>query len=207
VETADENGILAFSYEIDVDYLLAAYTNGIFPWPVAEEHILWFAPQERAVLEFNELKTSKRFAQFQRNCDFEFKFNENFEEVIINCAKPRKKETGTWITSKIIDAYLEFHKAGFAVSFETYKNDKLVGGLYGVLIGKYFAGESMFHSESEASKFALTKTVDILKEKGLEWMDVQVLNPFLESLGCKEISRKEFMRKLNSSLPKIQYPV
>jgi leucyl/phenylalanyl-tRNA--protein transferase len=116
---------------------------------------------------------------------------------------PRKKETGTWITQKIIDAFIEFHEAGFAVSFETYKNGKLVGGLYGVLIDKFFAGESMYHTESEASKYALANAVEHLKKMGITWMDVQVLNPFLEQFGCKEISRKEFMRKLASSLPEI----
>lgn len=203
METADENGILAFSYDIDVDYLFSAYTSGIFPWPVAEEHILWFAPPKRAILEFDEFKISRRSSQFFRNCDFEFKINENFGDVIKNCAKPRKKEAGTWITSKIIEAFLEFHKEGFAASFETYKNGKLVGGLYGVLIDKYFAGESMYHAESEASKFALANTVEHLKSNGLKWMDVQVLNPFLEKLGCREISRKAFMKKLKTSFPQI----
>lgn len=207
METADENGILAFSFDVDTAYLFSAYTNGIFPWPVAEEHILWFAPRERAILEFDDFKMPKRSLRFFRNCDFEFKFNENFGDVIRNCAMSRRKDEGTWITSKIIEAFLGFNKEGYAVSFETYKNGKLAGGLYGVLIGKYFAGESMFHIESEASKFALANAIEHLKKNGVTWMDVQVLNPFLERFGCKEIPRKAFMTKLKSSLSQIQKPI
>ena len=134
---------------------------------------------------------------------FTFRVNSNFVEVITNCANltNRRKQQGTWITEEIINAYNEFHKTGFAQSFEVLNgNDELVGGLYGVLINKYFAGESMFYKETNASKFALIQTVQYLKKLEISWMDVQILNPFLATFGAKEISRELFMEKLNQAL-------
>ncbi len=123
--------------------------------------------------------------------------------MIKNCAslRNRKNQQGTWITDEMTSAYIEFHKAGFALSFEVLnKNNKLVGGLYGVLIKKYFAGESMFYKETNASKFALIRTVQYLKTLEISWMDVQILNPFLATFGTTEISRYLFMQKLNQAL-------
>ncbi len=200
MESADENGIIAFSDELDSEYLNAAYTSGIFPWPVEEERVLWFAPPERAILEFDEFRLPRRFRRDLKKLPFSFAFNERFEEVIKACAGPRTTEDGTWITDKIIEAYVRFNREGRAVSFEALnENGELAGGLYGVLIGKYFAAESMFYRETGASKFALFKAVEFLAARGLTWMDVQINNPFLETFGVKEIPRSKFMRMLKAA--------
>jgi len=202
IEKSDKDGLLAISRKITPDYILSAYKSGIFPWPCAEKHILWFAPPTRAILPFDKLIISKRLKRHLNNKKYTFKVNTAFQDVIKNCATvDRPEQVGTWITSKIIDAYIELHKAGFAYSFEIFSlNDKLIGGLYGVKLNNYFAGESMFHLESNSSKFALFETVEFLKKEGSTWMDVQVTNPFLECFGVEEISRKKFMHMLNEEL-------
>ncbi len=206
VETADsETGLLAVGGDLAVGSLELSYRSGIFPWPTENHPILWFAPPERAIIEFNEFKIPKRLERSLRKSPFTFRVNSNFAEVIKNCAKltNRKNQQGTWITDEMINAYIEFHKAGFAQSFEVLNgNGELVGGLYGVLINKYFAGESMFYKETNASKFALIQTVEYLKTFEISWMDVQILNPFLATFGTKEISRDLFMQKLNEALNK-----
>ncbi len=204
VETADsETGLLAFGGDLAVSSLEMAYRSGIFPWPTENQPILWFAPPERAIIEFSEFNIPSRLERSLKKSPFTFRVNSNFAEVITNCANltNRKNQQGTWITDEMISAYIEFHKAGFALSFEvSNKNDKLVGGLYGVLINKYFAGESMFYKETNASKFALIQTVQYLKTLEISWMDVQILNPFLANFGANEISRDLFMQKLNQAL-------
>ncbi len=206
VETADpETGLLAFGGDLTVDSLELAYRSGVFPWPTENQPILWFAPPERAIIEFAEFKISKRLERSLNKPQFTFRVNSNFAKVIKNCANltNRKNQQGTWITDEMSCAYIEFHKTGFAHSFEVLnKNNKLVGGLYGVLINKYFAGESMFYNETNASKFALIQTVQYLKTLEISWMDVQILNPFLATFGAKEISRDLFMQKLNEALNK-----
>ncbi|NIR52332.1 leucyl/phenylalanyl-tRNA--protein transferase [candidate division KSB1 bacterium] len=203
VEFADESGLLAIGGDLDVDTLELAYRNGIFPWPVIEEPLLWFAPPQRAILEFDELHIPRRLQRSLRKADFTFDVNTDFPDVIRACArtKHRKGQRGTWITEDMVQAYIEFHRRGFAHSFEVVNSQgDLVGGLYGVWIGHYFAGESMFYKESNASKFALIKTVDYLKKRGLSWMDVQVLTPLLVHFGAKEIPRFLFMKKLQRAL-------
>jgi len=204
VETADsETGLLAFGGDLAVSSLEMAYRSGIFPWPTENQPILWFAPPERAIIEFSEFNIPSRLERSLKKSPFTFRVNSNFAEVIKNCANltNRKNQQGTWITDEMISAYIEFHKAGFALSFEvSNKNDKLVGGLYGVLINKYFAGESMFYKETNASKFALIQTVQYLKTLEISWIDVQILNPFLATFGANEISRDLFMQKLNQAL-------
>lgn len=204
VEMADdESGLLAVGGDLEVGSLELAYRSGIFPWPVEDEPILWFAPAKRAIIEFEEFKIPKRLERSLKKTRFTFRVSTNFEGIIRECAqlKNRKGQNGTWITREMIQAYIEFHKAGFAQSFETYNaKDELAGGLYGVLINKYFAGESMFFKESNASKFALIQTVRYLKTLGITWMDVQILSPFLSNFGAKEISRGVFMKKLNQAI-------
>jgi len=204
VETADsETGLLAFGGDLAVGSLEMAYRSGIFPWPTENQPILWFAPPERAIIEFSEFNIPSRLERSLKKSPFTLRVNSNFAEVIKNCANltNRKNQQGTWITDEMICAYIEFHKAGFAHSFEVLnKNDKLVGGLYGVLINKYFAGESMFYKETNASKFALIQTVQYLKALEISWMDVQILNPFLATFGANEISRDLFMQKINQAL-------
>lgn len=204
VETADEeSGLLAVGGDLEVGSLELAYRSGIFPWPVAGQPIFWFAPAQRAIIEFSEFTIPKRLQRTLNKASFRFEINSRFEEVIRACAtvKNRKGQKGTWITREMIERYISFHEAGFAQSFETLNQaGELVGGMYGVRISNYFAGESMFYRESSASKFALVQTVNTLQAEGLTWMDVQVLSPFLVQFGAKEIPRPVFMLKLKQAL-------
>ena len=202
LEEANEDGILAVSREINTDFLFSAYAEGIFPWPSEEEYVLWFAPPERTVLDFHNLKISERTKRYLKKADFKFQVNMNFRDVIKACSEsPRKFQSGTWITKKLMSAYIDFNRLGFAWSFETLNSkNELVGGLYGVLAGKYFSGESMFCREDNASKFALINTVNYLKEHGLTWMDVQAETPLLKRFGAANISREEFTSRLKRDL-------
>jgi leucyl/phenylalanyl-tRNA--protein transferase len=202
VENADPTGLLALGGDLEVPSLKLAYENGIFPWPTEEMPLLWFSPPLRAILEFNDLKVPKRMERELKKKEFTFKIDHNFSEVIQKCSEGKtRKSSGTWITQEMIEAYTAFHRAGYAHSFECYgKNGKLVGGMYGVGLGGYFAGESMFYLESGASKAALLFAVQTLKARRATWMDVQMLTPLLELLGGKEISRKEFIQKLRKAL-------
>ncbi|MDD5598041.1 MAG: leucyl/phenylalanyl-tRNA--protein transferase [Victivallaceae bacterium] len=200
VETADENGFLAWSEDLNTDMLLEAYRSGIFPWPQDEKYILWFAPPERAVLKFSDFRIPKTLQRELKKMPFAFTVNRHFDAVIRHCAETKRKDGGTWITGKLIKAYGELHKAGYAWSFEAVLPDgSLAGGLYGVLIGGFFAGESMFYLKTGASKFALVNTVDWLRrERGVEWLDAQVQNNFLASFGTKIIPRPEYMELLKN---------
>ena len=202
-EQADPDGIVCWSFDMDWQWVLSAYWTGIFPWPCDEKHVLWFAPDPRAVLDFNEFTLHKRTLRAFRQKKFEFRINTAFEQVIRACAAvPRKDQQGTWITEKIVQAYIQAHRAGFAWSFETFNaENKLVGGMYGIRIGNFVSGESLFHLESEASRFALANAVAYLKEQGITWMDIQVLNDFTATFGGKNITRPEFMNRLKMVLP------
>ena len=199
-ESADEDGVVAVSQDLNTAMLLEAYSRGIFPWPVEEEYILWFLPAQRAILEFDDFVITSKVRRELRKREFSFTINEHFDEVIVNCAQvKRSDDSGTWITPNIIKAYQEFHRQGYAWSFETLNaTGQLVGGLYGIKIGHYFAGESMFYHSSGASKFALINTVNYLKEVcGISWIDGQVINPFLSRFGFKEIPRQAFLNMIN----------
>ena len=207
VEYADEeSGLLVVGGDLEIESLRLAYSSGIFPWPVSDtEPILWFAPNPRAILNFDKFKIPRRLQRDLKNVSFTFKFNTNFEEVILNCAfsDTRKNQQNTWITDEIILGYINFHNAGFAKSFEAYnEKGELVGGMYGVMMGNLFAGESMFFKESNASKFVLIKTVKFLQAKGCSWMDIQTMTPLLEKFGAEELPREEFMEKLEIALEK-----
>ncbi len=203
VETADENGLLAYGGDLEVASLELAYRSGIFPWPSSEfEPVLWFAPPERGVLDFASVHVPRRLDRDLKKTRFRFAVNRAFESVIAACANSRNRHgDATWITGEMISSYIDFHKAGFAQSFETYNEaGELVGGMYGVLIGRYFAGESMFYLETNASKFALLNAVDYLSRRGLTWMDIQMVTPLLRSFGAVEIPRPEFMARLRQAL-------
>ncbi len=202
VEWADETGLLAVGGDLEVATLELAYRSGIFPWPISDEPILWFAPPWRAVLEFDAFHLPRRLQRELKKAPFEFRIDADFPAVIRACAdyRGRQGQHGTWLTPEMIAAYIEFHHHGFAHSFETYAEGRLVGGLYGVRIGRYFAGESMFHRQKNASKFALIQTVRTLQAQGLTWMDVQVMSPLLASFGAREIPRSEFMRWLRAAV-------
>ncbi len=194
-------GLLAVGGDLSFERLLLAYTNGIFPWFTEGEPILWWSPDPRLVLFPEKLKVSKSLKQTIRSKKFNVKFDTNFEEVINCCAEvPRKNEDGTWITKEMIEAYNILYKQGFAHSVETYYKDKLVGGLYGVSLGRAFFGESMFHFMTDASKVALFYLVEKLKLWKFDFIDAQIKTGHLLSLGAEEINRKKYLKLLNVSL-------
>ena len=192
----DPNGLLAAGADLSLPRLLEAYRHGIFPWFSGTEPILWWSPDPRMVLHCDELKVSRSLGKSVRNKGYEVRIDTAFSEVLNHCAEPRAGEPGTWLGTEMRRAYLALHRAGYAHSFETWRGDDLVGGLYGVAIGRMFFGESMFSRATDASKVALVKLVSFLKAKGFPMIDCQMRTPLLESLGAREIPRRAFLRKL-----------
>lgn len=212
IESADpETGLLAVGGDLEPESLILAYRNGIFPWPFDAKHLTWFAPLKRCILFLDSIKFSTRFLRKIRslektNSTYQFTRNQRFEEVIHYCSiqGDRFKPEKTWITADIKKAYIELYQSGFAESFECVKNNKLVGnligGVYGVKIDNFFAGESMFHLEGDGSKMALWFLSQELLGEGIKWMDCQVMNPFLEKLGAVEVERGEYMEMLRGKI-------
>ena len=202
VESADEHGLVAIGGDLEIDSLLLAYSQGIFPWPISEEYPLaWFSPDPRGILAFDKLHLSKSLRKFLKKNPYEVRFNTNFEAVIMNCARvKRNDQSSTWITQEIINSYIELHRQGYAYSIETYRDDILVGGVYGVCINRFYSGESMFHTEDNASKVALVSLLYLLKQRDNGWIDTQMVTPVVETLGGLEIPRETFLQMLNVSL-------
>jgi leucyl/phenylalanyl-tRNA---protein transferase len=193
VKMADDDGLLAIGGDLSTERLLLAYRKGIFPWYNEEEPICWWSPNPRFVLLPAELKVSKSMQTVLNNGSFRFTINKAFDKVITNCKSiKRKHEDGTWIQQEIIDAYTRLHQLGFAVSAEAWKNGELAGGLYGVLLGKVFFGESMFSTESNASKFAFINFIKHLQKQNIKLIDCQIYTAHLESLGARMMDRKLF---------------
>ncbi|MGO3184013.1 MAG: leucyl/phenylalanyl-tRNA--protein transferase [Aequorivita sp.] len=198
-EHATTDGLLAIGGNLSKEQLLLAYNSGIFPWYEDGQPILWWSPDPRMLLFSEKFKVSKSLRKTIRNEKFKITFNQNFKEVITQCASvPRKGQGGTWITQEMQEAYLELHKAGHAVSVEVWESYRLVGGLYGIDIPekKVFCGESMFSLVSDASKVAFYHLSEYVKNKNYKFIDCQIYNAHLESLGAEEIPRKEFLRLL-----------
>jgi leucyl/phenylalanyl-tRNA--protein transferase len=196
VHLAEPDGLLAIGGDLSSERLLLAYQNGIFPW-YEGEHILWWCPDPRFVLFPEELKISKSMQAVLKKEVFDFKIDTAFKIVIHNCKQTKRPgQLGTWITDEVEKAYNKMHKLGHAHSAETWKDGKLVGGLYGIKLGKVFFGESMFSNESNASKFAFIRYVQQLKTEGIELIDCQVYTEHLESLGARMTPRTEFMKLL-----------
>jgi leucyl/phenylalanyl-tRNA--protein transferase len=192
-EMADEEGLLAIGGDLSTDRLLLAYKNGIFPWYNQDEPICWWSPNPRFVLFPHQLKVSKSMQTVLNNGSFRFTINKAFDKVIANCKSiTRKDQEGTWIQPEVIDAYTKLHQLGFVVSAEAWAAGELVGGLYGVLLGKVFFGESMFSKQSNASKFAFINFVKHLQKQNIKLIDCQIYTSHLESLGAKMIDRKLF---------------
>ncbi len=200
---AGEDGLLAAGGTLDLDVLLEAYSRGIFPWYSEGSPILWWSPDPRMVLFPDRFKVSKSLDQTIRKGEFRIRTDTAFPEVIRQCARqPRPGQEGTWITQDMIDAYIRLHEEGYAHSFESWKEGKLVGGLYGVSLGRAFFGESMFHLERDASKIAFHYLVEFAKQQQFDFIDTQQSTPHLKSLGALEISRKEFLDLLERTLQK-----
>lgn len=193
VDAADENGLLAVGGNLSFGTLLNAYKKGIFPWYNPDENIQWFSPDPRFVLFPDKIIISHSMKNVLNKHLFRFTVDKDFPQVIQNCRlAKRRDDPGTWISGDIENAYINLFEKGFAHSAEAWQNNELVGGLYGVLIGKVFFGESMFANKSNASKFAFINWVEVLKKNGIELIDCQVHTSHLERLGAEFISRKEF---------------
>jgi leucyl/phenylalanyl-tRNA--protein transferase len=196
---ATSDGLLAIGGDLSLERLLLAYNSGIFPWFEDGQPVLWWSPDPRMLLFPEKFKVSKSLRKTLKSKKFRITFNQNFAEVIKNCATiSRKGEAGTWITQEMQEAYIGLHKAGHAVSIEVWENDKLVGGLYGIKLQqkKVFCGESMFSLVSDASKVAFYHLSEYVKTKNYKFIDCQIYNEHLESLGAEEIGREEFLEML-----------
>lgn len=199
VESASPEGILAFGGDLRPERLILAYRSGIFPWYNEGEPIIWYSPAERMVLFPDELHISHSMRKVMRDHEFDLTWNTAFKQVIDQCQKsPRNDQLGTWITEDMKNAYIKLHELGFAKSVEVWQGKELVGGLYGIDLGHIFCGESMFSKVSNTSKLAFIHLVKELQEKKYKLIDCQVYNEHLESLGAREISRKEFVRMLKA---------
>lgn len=197
VSEAHESGILAFGGDLSTERLLLAYNSGIFPWYEECEPITWYAPEYRMVLPLRVYKPKKSVRNLINRNIFNCSINQDFESVILNCQQiKREGQNGTWITDEIIEAYSNLHKLGKALSVEVWQDGELVGGLYGIVVGRIFCGESMFSKVSNASKIGFDFLVNYLKSKDFVLIDGQVYNEYLEQLGFFETPREDFMEIL-----------
>jgi leucyl/phenylalanyl-tRNA--protein transferase len=197
------NGLLCAGGDLSPERLLDAYSHGIFPWFSEGDPILWWSPDPRMVLFPGELKVSRSLRRTLARDVFETRFDTAFGEVIDACAAPRAGQSGTWILPEMAAAYTALHEQGVAHSVESWREGELVGGLYGISLGRVFFGESMFSREADASKVALVRLVERLRAQGVELIDCQQATAHLASLGAREIGRAEFAKRVQDS---IQYP-
>lgn len=193
----EPNGLLAAGGELSPARLIDAYSHGIFPWFNAGEPILWWCPSPRLVLLPSELKVSRSLKKTIRNRVYEVRLDCAFTEVMQGCAEPRKGQSGTWITPEMIAAYTQLHQMGIAHSAETWVDGVLVGGLYGIALGRMFYGESMFANVTDASKIAFVHLVWQLKRWGFGLIDCQMQTAHLSSFGAREIPRTDFLRRVS----------
>jgi leucyl/phenylalanyl-tRNA--protein transferase len=193
------NGLLAAGADLSPQRLLDAYRRGIFPWFSEGEPILWWSPDPRMVLVPAEFKLSKSLRKTLRNGRHEVRFDTAFEQVMRACAEPRAGQSSTWISQEMISAYGALHRQGYAHSVETWLDGELVGGLYGLAIGRVFYGESMFSRRPDASKIALARLCAHLQEQGCELIDCQMNTAHLSSLGGREIPRHTFLARLHAA--------
>jgi len=198
------NGLLCAGGDLSPRRLLDAYAHGIFPWFSEGDPILWWSPDPRMVLYPRELKVSRSLRKTVERGTYETRFDTAFREVIAECAAPREGQSGTWIVPGMAAAYTALHEMGFVHSVESWRDGELVGGLYGMSLGKAFFGESMFSRAPDASKVALVKLAERLEAQGCRLIDCQQATPHLASLGAREIPRREFAKQVQES---IQYPL
>ena len=200
VHLTSGKGILAIGGDLSPGRLLAAYRQGIFPWYGEGDPIIWWSPDPRFILFLEELRVSRSMMKVLRQGTFRITYDHKFREVVLSCQKSRRKHNGTWITDDMLEAYCTLHDLGIAHSAEAWHEGKLIGGIYGVSLGRCFFGESMFSLMSNASKAALIDLVYKLRELKFEFLDCQVYTPHLESLGARFISRDEFIGLVKSGL-------
>jgi leucyl/phenylalanyl-tRNA---protein transferase len=201
VHLSEPDGLLAMGGDLSVERLLLAYHSGIFPWYEGDT-ILWWCPHPRFVLYPDELKISKSIKPLLNRDEFTFTINKAFAQVIHQCKETKRPgQEGTWITDEVEKAYCQLHELGYAQSAEVWKNGELMGGLYGIKLGKVFFGESMFSKTSNASRYAFITYVQQLKKEGIKLIDCQVYTEYLESMGARMIDRKDFVDQLNKLIP------
>ncbi|MBW6487925.1 leucyl/phenylalanyl-tRNA--protein transferase [Sulfurimonas sp.] len=192
---ASEEGIVAWGGDLNPSRLIRAYQNGIFPWYAKDDPIIWWSTNPRLIMELDDFKLSRSLKKSMKK--FHYKFDSNFIEVMKRCSSvKRENQNGTWIQDEIIEAYSVLHDMDMAHSIESYQDGKLVGGLYGVVVGKVFCGESMFSLVNDASKSAYAMLVKHLKFWGYDFIDCQVPTEYLKSLGAKEVAREYFLNRL-----------
>lgn len=193
---ADPNGLLAFGGDLSATRLLAAYRQGIFPWFSEGEPILWWSPDPRCVFRTEDLTINRSLRRQLTGKNWHVTVDQAFAEVVRGCAEPRGDGSGTWILPDMIDAYIGLHALGHAHSVEVWDGQNLVGGVYGIAIGKLFCGESMFSRQSGGSKLALMELARLLRERGCPLIDAQVANAHTLSMGAREISRTRYLDQI-----------
>jgi len=198
VESANEDGLVAVGGDLEIDTLQVAYQSGIFPWPISLDFPLaWFSPNPRGILVIEEMHLSKSFQKFLKKNTYHVTFNQAFEEVIRQCARAlRKDQPSTWITPEIVDGYERLFKKNLAYSVEVWDQEELIAGLYGVSMGDFISGESMFTKYDNASKLALYMLLVRLKDKKIDWLDTQMVTPVVAGFGGKYIPRPTFLQML-----------
>jgi len=199
----EPNGLLAAGGDLSPGRLLAAYRHGIFPWFSEGEPILWWSPDPRMVLYPAELRVSRSLRKSLRRTDYEIRVDTSFRAVMQACAEPRIQQSGTWISAQMVAAYSALNRHGYAHSVETWREGELIGGLYGVAIGRAFFGESMFSRATDASKLALVHLVRQIERWQFGLIDCQMRTAHLASLGAREVSRDTFSRRLEQL---VNYP-
>jgi leucyl/phenylalanyl-tRNA--protein transferase len=197
-ESADPRGLVAFGGDLSVPRLLLAYRSGIFPWSAAP--ITWWSPNPRAIFDFDQLHVPRSLRRTLRRGLFRATFDRAFNRVIRTCAEVPRGGDGTWISPEIIAAYGQLHGEGWAHSLEIWHGDRLAGGIYGVAIGGFFAGESMFHHETDASKVAVVTLLAHLRARGCQLFDTQMVTNTTASLGAVEIPRRDYLTRLGPAL-------
>ncbi len=205
-EMAEPEGVVLFGGRLEPDWLLDAYAHGIFPWPIFDgtDVVVWWSPDPRAIFELDAFHASRRLLRTCRSGMFEVTCNRDFAGVIEGCASAGDRRHNTWLTDKMIAAYVHLHELGQAHSVETWREGQLVGGVYGVALGGLFAGESMFRRARDASKVALVALVDHLRARGYSLFDIQQCTAHTASLGAVDIPRHDYLRRLAAAL---QQPV
>lgn len=194
--TNEANGLVALGGDLSVERLLLAYRSGIFPWSV--NPITWWSPDPRGIFELHQFHTPRSLRRKLRHNVFEVTHNQAFRQAMQGCATRHRSRT--WIGSELTEAYTRLHEAGHAHSIECWQHRALVGGIYGVAVGGLFAGESMFHSASDASKVALHHLVQHLVQRGFTLFDIQMVTPITRQLGAVEISREEYLNRLEAAI-------
>jgi len=199
---AASEGLVAIGGRLSTDWLVDAYTHGIFPWPMGEmdEPMPWWSPDPRAIIPLDGFHVPRRLRRTINSGRFKVTRDRAFERVIEGCAERFGCDEGTWITPRMVRAYLQLHESGFAHSVEAWLGGELAGGVYGVAIAGLFAAESMFYRHSDASKVALVYLVDHLRERGYQLLDIQQLTAHTERFGAVEISRAEYLQRLADAL-------